>query len=89
MYSEKATKFCEISTVDLSSVHVVTIKSKVEILQNFCAFSEYKNFKNSISVFIKKSNLKYLIRKGHFQASKIKNKASYKNKSLSNVEVVS
>ena len=39
MYSEKATKFCEISTLLLSTVH--TDKSKVEILQNFVAFSEY------------------------------------------------
>ena len=36
-------KFCEISTKDLS--YVVTIKSMVEILQNFVAFSEYMNFK--------------------------------------------
>ena len=35
IYSEKATKFCEISTVDLS--YVVTVKSTV-------AFSEYMNF---------------------------------------------
>ena len=42
MYSEKATKFCEISTVDLSNV--VPVKSTVEILQNFLAFSEYMNF---------------------------------------------
>ena len=43
IYSEKATKFCEISTVDLS--YVVPVKSTVEILQNFVAFSEYMNFK--------------------------------------------
>ena len=42
IYSEKATKFCEISTVDLS--YVVPVKSTVEILQNFVAFSEYMNF---------------------------------------------
>ena len=41
-YSEKVTKFCEISTVLLS--YVVPVKSKVEILQNFAAFSEYVNF---------------------------------------------
>ena len=35
IYSEKATKFCEISTLDLS--YVVSVKSKV-------AFSEYMNF---------------------------------------------
>ena len=42
IYSEKATKFCEISTLLLS--YVVPVKSKVEILQNFVAFSEYMNF---------------------------------------------
>ena len=42
IYSEKATKFCEIPTVDLS--YVVPVKSTVEILQNFVAFSEYMNF---------------------------------------------
>ena len=45
IYFEKATKFCEISTVDLS--YVVTVKSTVEISQNFVAFSEYMNFNNS------------------------------------------
>ena len=40
--SEKATKFYEISTLLLS---VCTVdKSKVEISQNFVAFSEYTNF---------------------------------------------
>ena len=34
--------FCEISTVDL--YYVVTIKSTVEILQIFVAFTEYMNF---------------------------------------------
>ena len=43
IYSEKATKFCEISTIDLS--YVVTVKSMLEILQNVVAFSEYMNFK--------------------------------------------
>ena len=42
IYSEKATNFCEISTVDLS--YVVTVKSTVEISKNFVAFSEYMNF---------------------------------------------
>ena len=41
MYFEKATKYCEISTLDLS--YVVPVKSTVEILQNFVAFSEYMN----------------------------------------------
>ena len=37
--SEKATKFCEIFTLLLTSVH--TVKSKVKIPQNFMTFSEY------------------------------------------------
>ena len=42
VYSEKATKFCEISNVDLT---VTTWdKSMVEISQTFVAFSEYMNF---------------------------------------------
>ena len=43
MYSEKATKFREISTVDFS--YAVAVKSMMEILQNFVASSEYMNFK--------------------------------------------
>ena len=50
VYSEKATKFCEISTVDLS--FVVTVKSTVEILQNFVAFSEYMNFNIKFIFFL-------------------------------------
>ena len=42
IYSEKATKFSKISTVDL--FYVVTVRSTVEISQNFVAFSEYMNF---------------------------------------------
>ena len=42
IYSEKATKFCEISALLLS---VCTVdKSQVDISQNFVAFSEYTNF---------------------------------------------
>ena len=44
IYSEKATKFYEISTLLLS--YEVPVKSKVEISQNFVAFSEYMNFKH-------------------------------------------
>ena len=44
MYSEKATKFREISTLLLS--YVVPVKTKVEISQNFVTFSEYMNFKD-------------------------------------------
>ena len=42
IYSVKATKFCEIFTLLLS--HVVPVKSKVKISQNFVAFPEYVNF---------------------------------------------
>ena len=42
IYSEKATKCCEISTADLS--YVVPVKSTVETSQMFVAFSEYMNF---------------------------------------------
>ena len=43
IYSEKATNFGEISTIDLT----VTTQGKfmVEISQKFVAFSEYMNFK--------------------------------------------
>ena len=47
IYSEKATKFCEISTVDLS--HIVPVKYTVENLQIFEAFSEYMNFQRDFS----------------------------------------
>ena len=42
IYSEKITKFCEISNLDLN----VTMydKSTVKIYENFVAFSEYMNF---------------------------------------------
>ena len=49
IYSERATKFCETSIVDLS--YVVLVKSTVEILQNFVAFSEYMNFNSFKPVF--------------------------------------
>ena len=42
IYSEKATKFCEIFTVALTGTK--WDKSTVEISQNFVAFSEYMNF---------------------------------------------
>ena len=43
IYSEKATKFCEIFPLLLTTVH--TVKSRGKISQNFVAFSEYMNFK--------------------------------------------
>ena len=42
IFSEKATNFCEISTVNLS--YIVTVKSTAEILKKSVAFSEYMNF---------------------------------------------
>ena len=45
IYSEKATKFCEIFTLVLSYIIVVPVKCKVNILQIAVAFSEYMNFK--------------------------------------------
>jgi hypothetical protein len=49
IYSEKATKVCKISTVDLTGTTLD--KSTVEILQNFVAFLEYMNFKNKSRYF--------------------------------------
>ena len=43
IYSEKATKFCEISTVDLSYI-CSNGQITVEISQNFVVFTEYMNF---------------------------------------------
>ena len=42
IHSEKATKFCEIFPLLLTTVH--TVKSKEKISQHFVAFSEYMNF---------------------------------------------
>ena len=42
IYSERATKFCEIFTLLLTGT--TQDKSKVKISQNFVAFSEYMNF---------------------------------------------
>ena len=46
IYSKKATKFCKIFTLHIS--YVVLVKSKVKILHNFVAFSEYMNFMKSL-----------------------------------------
>ena len=46
IYSEKATKFCEILPLLLTTVH--TVKSKGKISQNFMAFSEYMNFTRTL-----------------------------------------
>ena len=50
IYSEKATKFCEILTLLLTVCTV--IKSKVKISQNFVAFSEYMNFTKTFSLWV-------------------------------------
>ena len=42
IYSEKASKFCKTSSVDLS--YVVPVKSTMEVSQKYVAFSEYMNF---------------------------------------------
>ena len=74
IYSEKATNFCKISTVDLSDV--VTIKYMVEISQNLVAFSEYMNFKflylgsKKGNVLIKTKKYIYRSRKKLFQIHK-------------------
>ena len=48
LYFEKDSKFCEISTLLLS--YVVIVKGKLEILQNFVAFSEYMNFTCTVCI---------------------------------------
>ena len=61
IYSEKAPKFCKISTIDLS--YVVPAKSTVDISQNYVAFSEYMNFtKRSDKI----RGTKYLFENGAF-----------------------
>ena len=50
IYSEKATKFCEIFPLLLTAVH--TVKSKGKISQNCVAFSEYMNFTISMQDYI-------------------------------------
>ena len=46
IYSEKATKFCKIFTLLL--IVCTVVKSKVNISQNFVAFSEYMNFRSDV-----------------------------------------
>ena len=59
IYSEKAAKFCEISNL-FQSVCTVD-KSKVEISQNFVAFSEYMNFKENSTLTMRERNLERYI----------------------------
>ena len=52
IYSEKATKFCEIFPFTFDCIYVVTVvKSKGKISQNFVAFSEYLNFTKAESFY--------------------------------------
>ena len=51
IYSEKATKFCEIFPLLLTAAH--TVKSKGKISQNFVAFLEFMNFKNQFDIISK------------------------------------
>ena len=59
IYSEKATKFCEIFTLLLC--YIVPVKSKVKVLQSFVAFSEYMNFNAKIEVSIRKKMVRIRI----------------------------
>ena len=52
IYYEKATKFLEISIIDLTVT--TSYKSKVEISQKNVAFSEYMNFTAKVKVKMKK-----------------------------------
>ena len=54
IYSENATKFCEIFALLL--FYLVPVKSKVNISQNFVAFSECMNFTGSDHSLDKKPN---------------------------------
>ena len=77
IYSEKATKFCEIFTVNLS--YVVPVKFTVEISQNFLAFSEYMNFRplpcSSACLCAKKAqrlqNIQYTVKRSTAAALKL------------------
>ena len=70
IYSEKATKYCEISTVDLTGT--TQDKSTVEISEYFVAVSEYMNFKRVTNL----STDKYLI-KIHLCLLHCKNSSSF------------
>ena len=59
VYSEKATKFCEISPLLLSTVH--TDKSKVEISQNFVAFSKSMNFNANVTYHVGNSTIAVIL----------------------------
>ena len=54
IYSEKATKFCEIFPLLLTVC--TAVKSKGKISQNFVAFSEYMNFTSHSGKFLTASS---------------------------------
>ena len=60
IYSEKTTKFCKVFTFFV--LCTVPVKSKVQISQNFVAFSKYMNFKSGCNVLKKFCNLLHLLR---------------------------
>ena len=51
IYSEKATKFCEISTLLVTGT--TQDKNKLEISQKCVAFSEYMNFNSESNLALK------------------------------------
>ena len=57
IYSEKATKFCKIFPLLLTTVD--TVKSKGKISQNFVVFSEYMNFTCNVIKFTLWKNQQY------------------------------
>ena len=59
IYSEKATKFFEISTLLLS--YVVPCQSKLEIFRNFVAFSEYMIFSELMESNHQTTNPEYFL----------------------------
>ena len=59
----KATKFCEISTVDLTVTTQYKYKCTGEISQKFVAFSEYMNFIRCCKIMDAKKHEKYWLRK--------------------------
>ena len=69
IYSEKATKFCEIFTLLLS--YVVPVKSKVNISQNFVTFSEYMNFNILVKLWIWRMNWDFMQAFTNFSLKKI------------------
>ena len=67
IYSEKATKFCEISTILLS--YAVPVKSQVDISQNFVAFLEYMNFTYKNARHIHRSQMWHIYSYGYLMIS--------------------